>query len=82
MMAVGALSALHSEGRRVPDEVAVVGFDDQPNAAHTLPPLTTVHQPIERMGGELARLLIDVLQDPGLERGLVLPSHLVVRDSS
>jgi DNA-binding LacI/PurR family transcriptional regulator len=82
MMAVGALSALHSAGRRVPDEVAVVGFDDQPNAAHTLPPLTTVHQPIERMGGELARLLIDVLRDPGLEHGLVLPSHLVVRESS
>jgi DNA-binding LacI/PurR family transcriptional regulator len=82
LMAIGALHALHAAGRRVPEDVAVVGFDDIPNAAHTIPPLTTVHQPVERMGRELVRLLFEVLAEPGLERRLVLPTHLVVRSSA
>jgi DNA-binding LacI/PurR family transcriptional regulator len=82
IMALGALGALHADGRRVPDDVAVVGFDDTPTAAHTAPPLTTVNQPVERLGLELARLLIEVLDDPDLERALVLPTHLVVREST
>ena len=48
-------------GRRVPDDVAVVGFDDSPSAAHTDPPLTTVHQPVEAMGREMVRLLVEAL---------------------
>jgi DNA-binding LacI/PurR family transcriptional regulator len=56
-MAVGALEALAEEGRRVPDDVAVVGFDDLPLAAAASPPLTTVCQPFEEMTRELVRLV-------------------------
>ena len=48
-MAVGALRALRETGRRVPDDVAVVGFDDAPIASLTLPPLTTIRQPLDAM---------------------------------
>jgi len=82
MMAIGALRALQAAGRRVPDDVALVGFDDGPAAGHADPPLTTVHQPIEGLGRELAGLLLDVLDDPELERRLVLPTSLVVRESA
>jgi DNA-binding LacI/PurR family transcriptional regulator len=82
LMAVGALTVLHRAGRQIPDDVAVVGFDDAASAAHTLPPLTTVHQPIEEQGRVLARLLTDALEDPALERSVVLPTHLVIRESA
>ncbi len=57
LMAVGALIALRAQGRRVPDDVAVVGFDDAPLAAASEPPLTTVRQPVEAM----SRALVDLL---------------------
>ncbi len=57
-MAFGALRALQESGREVPAEVSVVGFDDAPIARQANPPLTTVHQPIEEMGREMARLLV------------------------
>ena len=59
LMAAGALAVLAAAGRRVPEDVAVVGFDDSPVATTTRPPLTSVRQPIEEMGHEMARLLID-----------------------
>ena len=58
LMAGGALRALRERGRRVPDDVAVVGFEDSPIARQTEPPLTTVHQPVEEMGREMVRLLV------------------------
>ena len=57
-MAAGALRALRDAGRRVPDDVAVVGFDDAPIASHTLPTLTTVRQPVEEMTAAAAALLL------------------------
>ena len=65
LMAVGALRALREAGRRVPDDVAVVGFDDAPIASLTLPPLTTIRQPLDRMTSAAAELL---LQPPGERR--------------
>ncbi|WP_214111121.1 LacI family DNA-binding transcriptional regulator [Acrocarpospora catenulata] len=78
MMAFGALKALREAGRRVPDDVAVVGFDDVPSAVYTDPPLTTVRQPTLRMGRELARLLLD----PDQSAPVLLPTELVVREST
>ena len=83
-MAAGARQVLREAGRRVPDDVALVGFDDSAMARHMDPPLTSVRQPIEEMGRAMADLLLDEIT--GAARGerpqLVLPTELVVRASS
>ncbi|CAA9293519.1 MAG: Transcriptional regulator, LacI family [uncultured Corynebacteriales bacterium] len=82
-MAIGAMRALREAGRRVPEDVAVVGFEDSPSAAHTDPPLTTVHQPVEAMGREMVRLLLTRIGgEPVRDPLVVLPTHLVVRGSA
>jgi len=81
-MAIGGMRALREAGRRVPEDVAVVGFEDSPSAAHTDPPLTTVHQPVEAMGREMVRLLLARIGGSEVDQPLVvLPTHLVVRGS-
>jgi DNA-binding LacI/PurR family transcriptional regulator len=82
LMAVGALRALRAAGRRIPDDVAVVGFDD--SVAPTLdPPLTSVRQPIEEMGREMVRLLVDRGSDEvAVPRRVILDTRLVIRRSS
>ena len=86
LMALGALDALRAAGRRVPDDVAVVGFDDSELARSADPPLTTVRQPIEQLGAEMARLLLARLaagpEPAGRWPGLVLHTDLVVRAST
>jgi len=87
LMAAGALRALCRADRRVPDDVAVVGFDDAPFAAHTRPPLTTVRQPVEEMGAAMARQLLRGLADgarpgPGPAEAVILGTTLVRRGSS
>jgi DNA-binding LacI/PurR family transcriptional regulator len=64
LMAVGALGVLRERGRRVPDDVAVVGYDDIPLASATSPPLTTVHQPLEELGRRMATALVRALDGP------------------
>ena len=61
LMAAGALRALRRSGRRVPDDVAVIGFEDSPLAQHTEPKLTTVRQPVEAMGARLASELLALI---------------------
>jgi LacI family transcriptional regulator len=81
-MALGALRALHEVGKHVPDEVAVVGFDDMPQAATVDPPLTTIRQPIQQTGVLAVEMLIDILEngsDP--PRRIILPTELVIRAS-
>jgi alanine racemase len=83
-MAIGAMRAIRAHGLVVADDVSVVGFDDIDIAAHTDPPLTTVHQPIRRKGEEAVRLLLSVVH--GSERRapehLRLETRLVVRGST
>lgn len=80
-MAEGALRTLARAGRRVPEDVAVVGFDDIDSAAYLDPPLTTIRQPVERVGAEMVRLLTNAIEgEPAAST--VLPVELVVRDSS
>jgi DNA-binding LacI/PurR family transcriptional regulator len=83
LMAAGVLSVLAAAGRRVPEDVAVVGFDDSPVATTTRPNLTSVRQPIEEMGHEMARLLIDAVEggDP-VPRRVILATELIERASS
>ncbi|HZF88575.1 LacI family DNA-binding transcriptional regulator [Streptomyces sp.] len=80
-MGAGALRTLRGAGRRVPADVAVVGFDDLTVAEAADPPLTTVHQPVQAFGREMARMLAALVNgdDP---TPLILPTRLVVRSSA
>ena len=82
LMADGALRTLRQAGRRVPDDVAVVGFDDVAVARYTDPPLTTVRQPITEIGRSLVRQLLRLVDGSLEEPALVLPTELVVRESA
>jgi LacI family transcriptional regulator len=83
LSAAGAMQALRESGRRVPDDIAVVGFDDVPAAAHTDPPLTTVRQPLRQMGAAAARMLLSQLGGaPNETEPNVIPTTLVIRGST
>lgn len=81
-MAIGALRAAERRGIRVPDELEIIGFDDIPLAALTRPALSTIHQPIAEKGRIAARLLISGLDGGASEEQIVLPTNLVLRDST
>ncbi|MBC7099690.1 LacI family DNA-binding transcriptional regulator [Candidatus Bipolaricaulota bacterium] len=80
-MAAGVLRALRAAGLRVPDDIALVSFDDAPLASLLDPPLTTVRQPIRLLGFMAVELLLNILEGAGGSHELVLPAELVVRGS-
>lgn len=81
-MAFAAMRAIHEAGLRIPEDIAVVGFDDIPSAATSKPSLTTVRQPIQRTGSIAAELLVDMIEHPDPQtRRVVLPTELVIRSS-
>ncbi|MGY0232945.1 LacI family DNA-binding transcriptional regulator [Longispora urticae] len=82
LMAHGALGTLRAAGRRVPEDVAVVGFDDIELARYTDPPLTTVRQPIVDIGREMARQVLRLAAGEAAEPAIVLPTELVIRQSA
>jgi LacI family transcriptional regulator len=84
LSALGALHALRQAGLRVPEDVAVVGFDDIPEAGHSDPELTTVHQPLREIGEAAAELLLAQLGGRPPESGapVVIPTTLTVRGST
>ncbi|MDX3849202.1 LacI family DNA-binding transcriptional regulator [Streptomyces sp. AK02-01A] len=87
VMAAGARQALRAAGRRVPDDVALVGFDDSAIARHMDPPLTSVRQPIQEMGRAMAGLVLSEIaarqeRSTHEPHQIVLPTQLVIRDSS
>ncbi|MFD3695107.1 LacI family DNA-binding transcriptional regulator [Streptomyces sp. NPDC058646] len=83
LMAQGACQVLREQGKRVPQDVAVVGFDDSSVAATCRPALTTVRQPVEKMAAEMARLLSEHIQGTRTEpASIVFGAELVVRDSA
>ncbi|MEO3745522.1 LacI family DNA-binding transcriptional regulator [Plantactinospora sp. B5E13] len=83
LMAEGAVRALQERGHRVPEDVAVVGFDDSIAARESHPQLTTVRQPVEEMAGEMAQLLLAQLRDPQrAARSVIFAPTLVVRQSA
>jgi LacI family transcriptional regulator len=83
LSAAGAIKSVHEAGLTVPGDVAVVGFDDIPLAAHTDPPLTTVHQPLRQMGETAARMLMAYFAGTPLpDTPNVIPTNLVVRGST
>jgi DNA-binding LacI/PurR family transcriptional regulator len=82
LMAEGALRTLRRAGRRVPDDVAVIGFDDVELARYTEPPLTTVRQPISNIGRVLAGQLLRLAAGEDIAPEVILPTELVVREST
>jgi DNA-binding LacI/PurR family transcriptional regulator len=79
--ATGAIHALKMAGRRVPDDVAVVGFDDVPFARYTSPALTTVNAPIEEVGREAVRQLVRLINGEQAEALTLMCTELVIRES-
>ncbi|MFF0328341.1 LacI family DNA-binding transcriptional regulator [Nonomuraea angiospora] len=82
LMAAGALAALRAAGRRVPDDVAVGGFDDSSVALSTHPPLTTIRQPLAEVAQETVRLLLALIDGAEHVDPVVLPTELVIRESA
>ncbi len=83
LMTSGAMPVFLDRGRRIPDDLKVVGYDDSPAAQSCEVPLTTVRQPSVEMGREMADILLDVLAGhTGRQRTTVLPTRLVERESA
>lgn len=81
-MALGAMRALREAGKKIPDDIALVGYDDMPFAARTEPALTTVRQPIHRAGFVAAETLMELIQEhDAAPRRVILPTELVIRES-
>lgn len=88
LMAAGALRAARRLGRRVPQDLAIIGYDDTPEAPYYAPPLTTIRQPLVEMGGKAVEMLVSLLQAQISGQGtdptqiLWMEPELVVRESS
>jgi DNA-binding LacI/PurR family transcriptional regulator len=81
--ATGALDTIRARGLRVPDDVALAGFDDLEFAAHLDPPLTTMRQGVRDQGAEAAHALFELVRDPeGGPRRVILPTELIIRQST
>ncbi|WP_236061997.1 LacI family DNA-binding transcriptional regulator [Actinacidiphila acididurans] len=82
VMAAGARAVLREAGRRVPEDVALIGFEDSAIARHMDPALTSVRQPTEEMGRTMARVLLEeIAERASVRRHVVLATELVQRDS-
>lgn len=81
-MAIGGYAALRDAGRRIPEDVAVVGFDDSYFSVSADPALTTVRQPMVDMGAEMARVLVRLIEHEPAQQVTMLKTRLVVRDSA
>ena len=81
--AIGAIRAIHEEGLRVPQDVSVMGFDDIPGAAFHTPSLTTVRQPLNRMGEVAAQSLLERIEgNQEYPSEIAIEPELVVREST
>ena len=78
------MDVLRARGLRIPEDVAVVGFDDSAAAATGAVRLTTVHQPSREMGAEMAKMMLDLLRDDPsqVDRQRIMATRMVVRDSA
>jgi LacI family transcriptional regulator len=76
------MDAVRTRGLRVPEDVSIIGFDDIPQASLIHPAMTTINQPLEKMGRVAAQMLVDLLHHPDkVADRIELPTQLVVRDS-
>jgi LacI family transcriptional regulator len=83
LSAIGAMNAFRDAGRRVPEEISVVGFDDVQAATIVHPALTTIHQPLTQMGMMAASEILARIENPRLEpRQILIEPGLIVRQST
>ena len=82
LMAAGAMSVIREAGLRIPEDIAIIGYDDIDLAQHCDPPLTTVRQPVAEMGAELARKVIALQAGRTVELATIMATHLVLRESA
>lgn len=83
LMAAGAITVLREHGRRIPEDVAVIGFDDSSAARDCRPPLTTIRQPVEDMAAEMARMVLDRITHPDQPpASVIFEPQLVIRESA
>ena len=81
-MAIGAFQAIQQAGLHVPDDIAVVGFDDIPQASSSQVPLTSIRQPTQQMGAAAVNALIEIIHFPNAKpENTILPTELVIRQS-
>jgi DNA-binding LacI/PurR family transcriptional regulator len=81
-MALGVVRALHDAGRRVPTDVSVVGFDDTPESAYFVPALTTIRQDFAEVGRRSVKLLRSMMEGHEVSPNEVVPTQLILREST
>jgi LacI family transcriptional regulator len=83
LTAMGVMDAVRGRNMKVPDELSVVGFDDVPMSSVLVPKLTTVRQPLIKMGQRATQMLLDLIQKPNEDQeSLILPTRLMIREST
>lgn len=81
-MAAGAYQAIQERGLRIPEDIAVIGFDDNDSYTNNTPPLTTIRQPINQLGHSAAGLLLQILNDTPPLENIILKPELIIRQST
>jgi len=82
LMALGAMELLRKNSMRIPEDVAIIGFDDIRAAQHSDPPLTTIRQPVEDFGTVAARQVMRIVAGEDVEESVMLPTEFIVRQST
>jgi DNA-binding LacI/PurR family transcriptional regulator len=82
MSALGALRAIRAKGKRVPEDVSVVGFDDLFIASYTNPALTTISQPMRQMGSTAMEILLKLFNGASSQNNIKVQGQLIVREST
>ena len=81
VMAIGAAKAIKEVGKRIPEDISLIGFDDIDYAEYFSPALTTVHQPVEEIASSTADIMIEILDDGLAHKHIVYPTALILRES-
>ncbi|GAB6106956.1 LacI family DNA-binding transcriptional regulator [Fusibacter bizertensis] len=81
VMAIGAAKAIYESGKKIPEDISLIGFDDIDYAEFYNPPLTTVHQPVEEIAESTADIMIGILDDDLKHQHIVFDTEIVIRNS-